>query len=62
MAKVIDEAAIYLNPEIVTGKDNLVFHSEWDNLKLDKLYRSKIFNQCGGNHVVRTEKRNNLFS
>ena len=61
MAKVIDEADIYLTI-IVIGKDNLVFHSEWDNLKLDKLYRSKIFNQCGGNYVARTEKRNNLFS
>ena len=32
MAKAIDEADTYLTPQIVTGKDNLVFHSEWDNL------------------------------
>ena len=31
MAKAIDEAGTYLTPQIVTGKDNLVFHSEWDN-------------------------------
>ena len=34
MAKAMDEAVTYLTPQIVTGKDNLVFHSEWDNLNI----------------------------
>ena len=32
MAKAIEEADPYLTPQIVTGDDNIVFHSEWDNL------------------------------
>ena len=45
MAKAIDEADTYLTPQIVTGKDNLVFHSEWDNL-------NKILTNVTGSNVV----------
>ena len=45
MAKAIDEADTYLTPQIVTGKDNLVFHSEWDNL-------NKILTNVTGPNVV----------
>ena len=45
MAKAIDEADTYSTPQIVTGKDNLVFHSEWDNL-------SKILTNVTGTNVV----------
>ena len=45
MAKVIDEGDTYLTPLIVTGKGNLVFHSEWD--KLNKM----LTNVTGPNAV-----------
>ena len=45
MAEAIDEANIYLTPQIMTGKDNLVFHSEWDNL-------NKILTNVTGPNVV----------
>ena len=45
MAKAIDEADTYLTPQIVTGKNNLVFHSEWDNL-------NKILASVTGPNVV----------
>ena len=32
MVKAIDEADTYLTPQIVTGKNSLVFHSDWGNL------------------------------
>ena len=31
MGNALDEASTYLTPQIVTGEDNVVFRSEWDN-------------------------------
>ena len=45
MAKAIDEADSYLTPQIVTGENNIVFHSEWDNL-------NKILTNVSGSNVV----------
>ena len=41
-------ADTYLTPQIVTGKDNLVFHSEWGNL-------NKILTNVTGPNVVNSE-------
>ena len=50
MAKAMDEAVTYLTPQIVTGKDNLVFHSEWDNLNniLTNVTGPNVVNSAAG--------------
>ena len=50
MAKAVDEADTYLIPQIVTGKDNLVFHNEWDNLNkiLTNVTWPNIVNSAAG--------------
>ena len=45
MAKALDETSTYLTPQIVTGDNNEVFHSEWDNL-------NKILTNVTGSNVV----------
>ena len=45
MAKAIEESDTYITPQIVTGDDNVVFHSEWDNL-------NKIKTNITGSNVV----------
>ena len=48
MAKAIDEAdTYYWTPQIVTRKDNLVFHSEWNNLN------KTLTNVVTGTNVVK---------
>ena len=43
--KAKEEINIYLTPQIVIGDDNIVFHSEWDNL-------NKIKTNVTGSNVV----------
>ena len=50
MAKAIDEAGTYLTPQTVTGKDNLVFHSEWNNL-------NKVLTNVTGPNIVNSAAR-----
>ena len=45
MAKAVDDPVTYLTPQIVTAKDNLLFHSERDNV-------NKIFTNVTGSNVV----------
>ena len=45
MAKAVDDPVTYLTPQIVTAKDNLLFHSERDN-------GNKIFTNVTGSNVV----------
>ena len=62
MAKAIDEADTCLTPKILTREDNLVFHSELDNL-------DKILTNVTGWNVVNSvvkimlqEKRKEILS
>ena len=50
VAKAVDEADTYLIPQIVTGKGNLVFHNEWDNLNkiLTNVTWPNIVNSAAG--------------
>ena len=32
IAKAFDDISSHLTPQIITGKGNTVFHSEWDSL------------------------------
>ena len=50
MAKAIDEADTCLTLKILTREDNLVFHSEWDNL-------NKILTNVTGWNVVNSVVR-----
>ena len=45
MSDVVKEMDLYISPDIVLGEDNVVFHSEWDNL-------NKIKTNVLGNNVV----------
>ena len=47
IAKTIDEGDTYLNLQIVTGKNNFVFHSELDNL-------NKILKNYTGPNIVKS--------
>ena len=50
LAKALDEVSTYLTPQIVTGKGNIVFHCEWDNLNntTTSVHGSNIVNSAGG--------------
>ena len=50
MAKALQEVSTHLTPRIVQGEDNLVFHSEWDNLNkvTSNIHESNIVNSTGG--------------
>ena len=50
LAKAIDEASSYLTPNITTGDNNVVFHSEWDNLNkiTTNIHGSNVVNSAAG--------------
>ena len=50
MAEAIDEVTTYLTPQILTGSDNVVFHSAWDNLNEIKtnVIGNNVVNSAGG--------------
>ncbi|XP_049337187.1 uncharacterized protein LOC111196954 [Astyanax mexicanus] len=50
MAKAFDEMSTYLTPQIISGKGNCVFHSEWDNLNriTTNVLGSNVVNSAGG--------------
>ena len=58
MAKAVDEAKTYLTPQSVTGKNNLVFHSEWDNLNmiLNNVTGTNVVNSAGGIMLQKQKK------
>ena len=62
MAIVIDEADSYLIPQIVTGKDSLVFHSEWDNLNevLTNVTGPNVVNTAAGIMLQKQKKEKRL--
>ena len=50
MTKPINEADTYLTPQILTGKNSLIFHSKWDNLKkiLANVTERNVVNSLAG--------------
>lgn len=50
LAKAMDEVSTHLTPQIVTGKGNIVFHCEWDNLNktTTNVLGNNIVNSAGG--------------
>ena len=62
MAEAIDKADISLTPQIVTGKDNLVFHSEWDNLNkiLTNVTGPNVVNSATGIMLQKQKKKQRL--
>ena len=62
MAIVIDEADTYLIPQIVTGKDSLVFHSEWENLNevLTNVTGPNVVNTAAGIMLQKQKKEKRL--
>ena len=50
LTKAIEGTSTYLTPQILTGKSNVVFHSEWDNLNMimTNIHGSNVVNMAGG--------------
>ena len=49
LAKALRECSTHLTPQIITGEQNIVIHSEWDNLnKITNIHGSNIVNSAGG--------------
>ena len=49
MAKALDECSTHLTPQIITGEQNIVIHSEWENLnKITNIHGSNMVNSAGG--------------
>ena len=50
LSKALDETSTELTPQIVTGKDNAVFHLEWDNLNkiTTNIHGQNVVNSTGG--------------
>ena len=50
MDKALDETSTLLTPQIVKGKGNILFHSEWDNLNkiLTNVHGHNVVNSAGG--------------